>query len=222
MFKVKLDRKSDKALYVQLRDAVLAAIRRKTLKTGDRLPPVTALAGDLRITQATVRRALEDLAAAGRVASFVGRGTFITEPKPAASGQAPAQDSPARRSPADPQDPGLAQAARRIRMGVAKSLEALHVLAQRPGLIRFVAGIPDPSIAAPDVLQKAAAEALKKGQDAYQGYGDIMGMPALREALAKRLRQRGCQVSADQMLVTSGSQQAVSALAHSRWNRAAA
>lgn len=213
MFKIKLDRKSDKPLYVQLRDAVLAGIRQRALKTGDRLPPVTTLAKNLGITQATVRRAFEDLIGAGRVASFVGRGTFVTEPAASKPAEAAQSESPARRQPAAPADPALAQAARRLRMGVARNLEALHVLAQRPGLIRFVSGVPDPAIAAPDILQKAAAQALKKGQNAYEGYGDPMGMPALRQALAKRLSQRGCQVSPDQVLITSGSQQAVAAMA---------
>lgn len=209
MLKIRLDRKSDKALYMQLRDAVLEAIERQVLKPGDRLPPVTKLAKDLRITQATVRRALEDLTAGGHVASFVGRGTFVTESVPAE--RVPREAASGRWRP-EPADPRLAQAAKRLRMGVAKSLEALHVLAQRPGLIRFVSGVPDPSLVAPDVLQKATAEALKKGQDAYIGYGDLMGLPALRQALAERLSQRGGVVSPEQILITSGSQQAVAAL----------
>lgn len=209
MLKIKLNRKSDRALYMQLRDAVLAAIEEQVLKPGDRLPPVTRLAKDLRITQATVRRALEDLTAGGHVASFVGRGTFITEPAPAER----ASKVPARGgSPVEPVNPSLAQAAKRLRMGVAKSLEALHVLAQRPGLIRFVSGVPDPSIVRPDVLATATAEALRKGQDAYIGYGDPMGMPALRQALAERLSHRGGAVSPEQIMITSGSQQAVAAL----------
>jgi 2-aminoadipate transaminase len=213
MFKVKLDRKSDKPLYVQLRDAILAAIKRQALKPGDKLPPVAALAKDLSITQATVRRALADLTRAGQVAAFVGRGTFVTEPLAAKVAEPAQQELHARRLPGDAADPGLAQAARRLRMGVARSLEALYALAQRPGLISFVSGVPDPAIAEEDILQKATAQAFKKGQEAYQGYGDLMGLPALRQVLADRLNERGCQVSPDQVMLTSGSQQAIFALA---------
>jgi 2-aminoadipate transaminase len=47
----------------------------------------------------------------------------------------------------------------------------------------------------------------------YQEYNDVMGIRALREAIAQRFRKNGVQVAPDQILITSGSQQAVALLA---------
>jgi DNA-binding transcriptional MocR family regulator len=99
-------------------------------------------------------------------------------------------------------------------MGVAKSLEALQVLAERPGLIRFTSGVPDPAIIRPDALAELTQAALERGGTAaYQGYGPHAGLEELREAVARRMDPSGKSISAEQVLITSGSQQAVSVLA---------
>jgi len=97
----------------------------------------------------------------------------------------------------------------------AASLSAAHAAKTPEVAISFASGVPDPRIAAPDILEKMAVEALKAGQEVYEGYGDVQGLPALREVIAKRFngRARGARVSADEVMITSGSQQAVAAIA---------
>ena len=68
-----IDRESDVPLYIQIRDAIEAAIAAGRLKPGDRLPAVSSLAKDIGVTQATVRRALQDLVEAGLADAHVGR-----------------------------------------------------------------------------------------------------------------------------------------------------
>jgi len=221
MLPLTLDKTSDKPLYAQLRDAIEAAIAGGRLKPGQRLAPVTTLAKELNVTPTTVRRAYEDLAKAGRIISHVGRGTFVTDG--AAPESAPAATTPAdecRRTGGTAQDAAstasrseLALAARRLRMGVARSLDALEALAARPGLIRFTIGAPPSDSLRDGVMEELARKALARGQNTLAGYAPPAGAPGLRQAVADRYASAGAKVAPEQVLITSGSQQAVTLLA---------
>jgi len=211
MIAIALDRASDQPLYTQIREAVRNALAEGRLQPGDRLPPVAVWAGELGVTPSTVRRALEDLTSAGLTRSFVGRGTFIAEPSAPAPATAPAAETPRR--PRLPGDPEMALAARRLRAGIARSLEALLPLSRRPGLISFTAGVPDVELTPPSLLEELGRAALSRGGRELLGYGDPMGLLPLREEVARRFRDRGANVGTDQVLITTGSQQAVALLA---------
>ena len=213
--KIKVDRRSGQPLYAQVRDALRGAIEDGKLAPGDRLPTVDAFAKQVGVTQATIRRALKDLKATGQIDSHVGRGTFVVDPasrpEPAA---APEPPRPAfARLPLEPVDPEFALAARRLRMGIAESLESLNVLSRRPGLIHLDSGEPDPSVARAGVLDDMVAEAMKAGQAAYQGYAAPMGSESLRRRIALRLSSAAHPIEADQIMITNGSQQAIAVLA---------
>ena len=204
MIEIAIDRGSNTPLYIQIRDRVRQAVAEGRLKPGERLPAVAAFAQDLGVTAATIRRALEDLTADGLVESHVGRGTFIASaPRPAQNPQAAAQGRRGR-----PADPEVIGAARRLRMDLARSLEALMPLVQRPGLIRMTRGMPDPRLVPAGMMEELARRALAGGQQDFLEYGDRMGLPALRANLAARF-----SVGPDQILITSGSQQAIALLA---------
>jgi 2-aminoadipate transaminase len=220
--KITVNRKLDKPLYVQVRDALLAAIKKGALKPGDRLPTVVAFAKQVGVTQATIRRACKDLTEAGHLTAQVGRGTFVADPNERSARectatrtsamQAQAMGSQRSSTTGNSLDPEFALAARRLRMGVSRSLDDLMALAQRPGLIRFTVGVPNPAIARDGILKDMVLDALEAGQNAYQGYGPTAGLPQLREELARRFTESGTEVSPEQILITSGSQQAVSIL----------
>ncbi len=215
MKRIALHRKSDQPLYAQLRDALEKAIADNTLKPGEQLPPVAAFAKDLGVTQTTVRRALKDLIAAGLVGAHVGRGTFVLGPEERAGKRQGAVDAPPPGPPAGLRDPEFVRAARNLRSGIGKSLEALTALTRRPGLISFTSGTPDPAIAADGVLERMAREALRHGQGKYQDYSLPLGSVELREEIARRYSGEGNPITPDQVLLTSGSQQALSLLAQS-------
>jgi DNA-binding transcriptional MocR family regulator len=213
MIDIKINRESGQPLYMQIRNAIETAIKKGTLKPGDQLPPVTKLARDIGVTHSTVRRAFEDLSGQGIIGSHVGRGTFILD----TNKQEPKKEYSSNFINTYPDSRSTKEfnlAARRLRMGITKSLEALMDLAKRPGLINFTGGMPDPGIMEEGQLARLAKEALKAGQSIYQVYGESpLGMKALREELAKRYRSEGVEISADNILITNGSQQAASILA---------
>jgi len=67
-----LDKESGMPLYAQIRDDIHSSILQGILSPGTRLPSVQAMAHDRQVTQATIRRALQDLIEAGLVESHVG------------------------------------------------------------------------------------------------------------------------------------------------------
>ena len=122
-----IDKESDTPLYIQIRDVIQEAIRLGELHPGDRLPSVAGLAKEIGVTQATVRRALQDLSDAGQACCHVGRGTFIQNPNTAEASPGEFRDSHKPLATLGTNNPSAAHnpleyAARRLRMGVGKAL----------------------------------------------------------------------------------------------------
>jgi DNA-binding GntR family transcriptional regulator len=68
-----------RAPYLQVADALRAAIRQGTFAPGDRLPTVTELAEQYGVAKMTVQRAVSELREEGLVMSWQGRGTFVRD-----------------------------------------------------------------------------------------------------------------------------------------------
>ncbi|MEW5724067.1 MAG: PLP-dependent aminotransferase family protein [Thermodesulfobacteriota bacterium] len=209
MIPIHLDRETQKPLYAQIRDALKQAMRSDSLKPGDQLPTVAALAASLGVTQTTVRRAYEDLTKDRSVFCHVGRGTFVCDP------QAQEKETEPARAPAEPLDPEFRRAARRLRMGIAKSLDNLLALQQKPGLIQFTSGSPPAEILPEGFLEEPVLQALREVPEVYRACGEFSGLYGLRQVLAERFSRSGRRVTPDMVLITSGSQQALSLVAQS-------
>ena len=95
--------------------------------------------------------------------------------------------------------------------GVASSpVREILALTARPGVISFAGGLPAPELFDAAGLRDAFSEALSgaRAGRALQ-YSTTEGDPELRAAIAARLTARGLPAEADDILVTSGSQQAL-------------
>lgn len=95
------------------------------------------------------------------------------------------------------------------RMDNIKSSEIRELLklTQRPGIISFAGGLPAPELFPVEELIKIAKDVLEKhGAKALQ-YGPTEGYQPLREAIAKRMEKVHVNVSSEDILVISGSQQ---------------
>ena len=77
-----------------------------------------------------------------------------------------------------------------------------------PGMISFAGGYPSPSLFDTEGLAAAQAMALCAQPVACLQYGPTEGVPALRQALAQLMTGRGAEVAAEEVMVTTGSQQA--------------
>lgn len=81
--------------------------------------------------------------------------------------------------------------------------------AARRDIRSFAGGLPDPKMFPRAALTRAFLQAIEARDAPALQYGWPEGRPGLREFIAKRLRARGCRVLADDVLVTSGAQQAI-------------
>ncbi|SMG18998.1 aminotransferase-like domain-containing protein [Paracoccus sp. J56] len=100
-------------------------------------------------------------------------------------------------------------ATRNARMKASEIRELLKLLDQ-PDIISFAGGIPDPELFPAEAFSKAFATAMQPGQAkvALQ-YSVSEGYRPLREWIAGRMADLGVSCDADNILITSGSQQAL-------------
>jgi 2-aminoadipate transaminase len=86
-------------------------------------------------------------------------------------------------------------------------------LLQKPGMISFAGGLPSPETFPVKDLEEIAIEVLREdGQNALQ-YGTTEGDPRLRKMLAERHKKQGLNVEAENIIITTGSQQALDLIA---------
>src|SRR4051812_12087840 len=110
--------------------------------------------------------------------------------------------------------PSGAPLSRRLEGSTSSPVRDLLKLAARPEVISLAGGLPAPETFDVAGLRDAFAEVLS-GPDAVRAlqYSTTEGDPALRARLAAVIRAGGLPASADDMLVTTGSQQALGLIA---------
>lgn len=180
------------ALYRQLAAALAAAVSDGELLAGDRLPSERDLARALHVSRATVVAAYDELRGRGLVESRQGSGSRVARPV----------------------DREPAAVTTRLRRGLSaqavRRLDGDHGPHGDPGgtgliSMRHAAEPGDPRIAS--ALAEVVEEDLPTLLDEI-GYAP-RGLPALRRALADHLTRDGLPTSPDEVLVTTGTQQAL-------------
>lgn len=184
---IPLDRAEEKAIYMQIADAVIVAIQSGKLIAGSILPGSRQLAAQLNVNRNTVVEALDVLTAEGWLVSKERRGIFVADVQPAVQ-------------------PGTS---------VARTSEAVRETSAKP-LVTFDDGLPDSAMAPIDELARAYRQIFaRKGRWQMMGYRHEAGDPEFREAIAKMLNyKRSMRLSADQVFITRGSQMAMFLTAH--------
>ena len=92
-------------------------------------------------------------------------------------------------------------------------IRELFAVIQRPGMISFAGGLPDPDGFPVSAFADCADVLSRDGRQVLQ-YGASEGYPPLREQLLAMMAERlGFDLAPEQLLITSGSQQAVDLIA---------
>jgi DNA-binding transcriptional MocR family regulator len=173
-------------VYRRLAVAIRAAIERGEIRPGERLPSERVLATRLAISRTTVVSAYEDLRRDRTIESRQGSGTRVRG--------------------AVPRPPALLL--REDPSGSFRRHPVWRSFTEGPGgTIEFLGA----HLPAPEMLAREAARIDEKAlRDLARSPGYLpMGLPALRQAIAKHLTASGLDTTEDQVLVTHGAQQAI-------------
>jgi GntR family transcriptional regulator / MocR family aminotransferase len=194
---IAIDRRRTTPLHGQIYDAYRAAILNGSLSSGQRVPSTRALAGELSVSRIPVLEAYSQLLAEGYFESRTGSGTFICN-------TLPDQIAPVNRSPR-PSPQGSRKVSRRSQL--------VPWLERRPWTRKsgpFSVGQLAFDHFPFQVWSKLLARHSRKVNSVSLNYSDPMGYLPFRETLAVYLRTaRGVRCGAEQIMIVSGSQQAL-------------
>jgi 2-aminoadipate transaminase len=104
---------------------------------------------------------------------------------------------------------GTHRYAQRTQRMQSSAVRELLKLTERPEMISFAGGLPAPDVFPVEQFQEACQSILARhGPQALQ-YSTTEGYRPLREMIARHTARYGIHVEADNILITSGSQQAL-------------
>jgi DNA-binding transcriptional MocR family regulator len=206
-----IDPRSNEPIYRQIFDQVASRIRSGAFSAGFRLPPSRSLAEALGTNRNTVVRAYDDLLAAGFVESTVGRGTYVSRQQPAVSKGGAAVHPPA--APGElPWSTLIARAALAEPLSRVERLQR-SVSGMSTDTINLARMEPSPDQIPDDLLRRCADHALRTQGARALGYSTPEGLPRLRGLIAQDLARQGVPATSEDIVVTSGSQQALDLIA---------
>src|SRR5450830_1179379 len=183
----------------QLYRQLSAAIRSGRLTDGQQLPPTRLLASQLGLSRKTVSDVYDKLGYEKLLVGKVGVGSFVQTP----------HASPQRRHASTP----LASA-QRIAGWEATPTPLRRASQETPARYAFIGGRATPAHFPQDAWRACMLHALRQGGQARGRYGPVEGLPGLRAAIAGHAAfSRGIHCTEEQVLVTSGAQQALQLLA---------
>jgi 2-aminoadipate transaminase len=180
----------------QLVDRISAAIEAGDLEPGAKLPPTRELAELADVNHLTAARVYRKLAELGYVSASVGRGTFVRALTPASSASH-GDDWQAYALP--PEEFSYAE----------QVLADTFSLAGRDDVISLAIGWPAPSNYPTEELARITAEVFEEEGGNALSYLSAEGLFELREQIAARGRTFGYAEDAEEVIVTSGAQQAI-------------
>jgi DNA-binding transcriptional MocR family regulator len=173
---------------------IVASVKREiesgALPAGSRLPPVRALEKQLGLSKNTAQAAYDELVARGLVEAREREGVFVLAASRFASPGTVIAAPPPTLVPPPLSRPDVAP----------RGMTALSTV--------FI----DPDLLPTERIAECARSVLRERMPSHY---DAQGYRPLREVIAKRLRARGLDVEADEVVITTGSQQSLDIVARS-------
>jgi GntR family transcriptional regulator/MocR family aminotransferase len=202
---LELDRRSHMPLYTQIAARVRQLIEQGTLKIGDRLPANRTLAASLGVNRSTVATAYDELLADGLIASRVGSGTFIVAAPPAQTSVKPVE------APLSPPLTPLNWEALLPELRPEEWL-ANRDVALRDDCVAFTHALPATELFPLDEFRRSVERVLRREGRSLLQLGASSGYEPLQQYLLQQMALAGVRAGADEILLTSGCQQALDLL----------
>jgi GntR family transcriptional regulator/MocR family aminotransferase len=203
---ITLDHEIKTPMYRQLYDWFRRAIIDGRMRPGQRVPSTRGLAAELKISRIPVLNAYEQLLAEGYFETFVGAGTRVAGSLPDDTLRSPAMK--ARKGWQELVEKQTRSPRRMSRRGARLT----HLPAQSwlDNLGAFRVSLPALDHFPIGVWSKLVARHARRPPRGIMAYGQAMGYLPFREAIAEYLGTvRGVRCEPSQILVTTGSQQAL-------------
>src|SRR5262249_14709705 len=99
--------------------------------------------------------------------------------------------------------------AQRTKTIKSSAIRELLKITQRPEVISFAGGLPAPDVFPTERFREACCKVLEQSAKAALQYGATEGYEPLREMIARHTSRYGVQAKPENVLITSGSQQAL-------------
>ena len=202
---IKIDEQSKRPMFRQIMDQIIELVDSEALKPGARLPSTRSLADKLAVNRSTVYNAYQELWSLGYLESRPGSYSTVRRRARVAS----KQDKP---------DKGLIEWHKRITSGSEGLYEAYlkeKAIFQKTAVsevINFIPLSPDSRLFPIDAFRKCMNHVLiSEGVDLLQ-YGSPLGYGPLREFIAEWMRLHSVSISTDEIMITTGAQNAIELL----------
>ena len=198
-----LDRHNGVPLYQQIESYLRQGILSGSLPAETRLPASRQLANDLGVNRITVENAYAVLETDGLVYSRMGSGTYVLPPNPllAFSKEKPGGPWPLWQQSLEVEDKTLKS---------SSTEERSRKTARQAQTISFASGIGDAHLFPAEDFRKVLQTVMRRDGIAALDYGESNGHAPLRETITHILASQGLQTRSENVLITAGSQQALS------------
>ncbi|HEY4382604.1 MAG TPA: PLP-dependent aminotransferase family protein [Acidobacteriaceae bacterium] len=184
-------------LYTELRGAILDG----RLKPGVRMPSTRSLGMQYSLSRGTVVVAFDQLQAEGYTRTEPGSGTYVASGVP--DGFMSAKRKPAALAP--PISKAVFPKRAQEFLKNAEVLPASHAVSKA-----FRSHEPAIDLFPVELWARVASRVLRRAPRSLYGHGNAAGYPPLRRAIAEYVgASRGVHCSAGQIIITSGTQQAL-------------
>ncbi|MBI5534353.1 MAG: PLP-dependent aminotransferase family protein [Deltaproteobacteria bacterium] len=186
--------------YEQVESRIAGLIDCGTLRGGQRIPSVRAMAVQMRVSVMTVLQGYRRLEDRGLIESRPKSGYFV-RPELMRRVSQPALPPPPQVDPIRLSSPSVR---------IPDLAAALLLQKERPNLLPLGAGVPSAQLLPGEALSVRLARAVRSCPDEASRYAPGIGLQRLREQLALRMLDSGCSLGPDELLVTVGATEALS------------
>lgn len=202
--RIPLDRENPTPLYQQIENYLRKEIISGMLPPDTRLPATRQLAQNLGVNRITVANAYAGLEAHGLVYTRLGAGTYV------ARSLGDNQTNYDKSETIENWPSWQQKLWRTVNLPAQAERNRLAAMAHEPeGIISFAGGVGAPELIPAHDFRKALSDVLRRDNINALGYGDRAGYPPLRATIAHILADQGVLTQPDHILVTTGSQQAL-------------
>ncbi|WP_461541872.1 aminotransferase-like domain-containing protein [Spongorhabdus nitratireducens] len=181
-------------LYEAAAEELRQQIQRGRYLPGQKLPSVRELSRQMSRSIATIQQMYQTLERQGWAIAKPRSGYFVADQLPGQTEEMPRLPRP-RLQPES----------------VSEWRMALNSTSHNPGDIPHLFGraTPDPNVTSLNPLKRYLADMTRAANASTLGYGALQGVSGLRSQIARRMVSAGCRISADDVLVTTGCQEAI-------------